>query len=146
MQSISEEQGEKMSTKTEIKTNIRIKISVPVHPTESKEKVEKALKNVFPSVEFILSEEHYIGKSQDIQSLDHFKALLTHQRIRDTANTMLRRSRRDGELVFYLNKQAAFMGKVNFSEECPLGPITVTVKGKDIDQVIDHLSPRTAEQ
>ena len=145
MQSISEEQGEKMSTKTE-EPNIRIEISVPVYSTESREKVEKALKNVFPSVEFTFSEGHYTGKSQDVQSLDHFKALLKYQRIRDTANTMLRRSLHNGELVFYLNKQAAVMGKVNFSEECPLGPITVTVKGQDMDHVINYLSPRTAEQ
>ena len=134
-----------MSTTTE-EPNIRLEISVPVYCTESKEKVEKALKNVFPSVEFTLSEGHYTGKSQDIQSLDHFRALLKYQQIRDTANTMLKRSLHNGELVFYLNKQAAFMGKVNFSEECPLGPITVNVKGKDLGHVINYLSPRTTEQ
>ena len=123
-----------------------IEISTPVYHTESKSKVEKALKNLFPSVEFMLSGGYFIGKSKDVKSLDHFKNLLKMQRIRDTANTILKNSVSKNQLVFYLNKQAAFMGKVNFSKECPLDPITVSVKGEAINMLINDLSPRTAEQ
>ncbi len=125
---------------------MKIKISVVVHRTESKRNVEKALKNLFPSIEFTLSGGYFTGTSTDIQALDHFKELLKIQRIRDTAHTLLKRFLSGNNLVFSLNKQAAIMGKVNFSEECPLGPITVSVKGEDLNSLINHLSPRTAEQ
>ncbi|KYK38835.1 MAG: hypothetical protein HXS46_03015 [Theionarchaea archaeon] len=125
---------------------VKIKISVVVHHTESKRNIEKALKNLFPSIEFTLSGGYFIGTSTDIHSLDHFKELLKIQRIRDTAHTLLERSLSGNNLVFSLNKQAAFMGKVNFSEECPLGPVTVSIKGEDLNSLISHLSPRTAEQ
>lgn len=125
---------------------MKIEVSTPVHPTESKEKVEKALKNVFPSVEFHLARGYFTGTSTDAPSLDHFKELLEIQRIRDTANTILKRCLTRDNLVFYLNKQAAFMGRVNFSEECPLDPITVSIKGKDLITLIDRLSPRTVER
>ena len=124
---------------------MKIEISAPVYHTESEEKVEKALKSLFPSVEFSLSKNSLKGTSADPESLTHFKLLLQMQRIRDTANTLLRKSLKRDKLTFYLNKQAAYMGKVNFSEECPLGPITVSIKGKNLETLINDLSPRTTE-
>lgn len=124
---------------------MKIEISAPVYPTESEEKVERALKNLFPSVEFSLSGSSLKGTSADIESLAHFRLLLQMQRIRDTANTILRQSLSRDELTFYLNKQAAYMGKVNFSRECPLDPITVSISGRDLETLINDLSPRTTE-
>jgi predicted RNA binding protein with dsRBD fold (UPF0201 family) len=125
---------------------ITLEISVPLHSTESKTKVKKALKTLFPTVEFTLQDRYITGMSHTRDSLNHFKELLKNQKIRDTANTILKRSLYNDTLVFYLNKQAAFMGKVNFSRECPLDPITVSIKGENLDELIDELSPRTAEQ
>ncbi|MBU7016985.1 MAG: hypothetical protein HXS44_05710 [Theionarchaea archaeon] len=124
---------------------MNIEVSVPLHPTESKSKVERALKTLFPVMEFTLSGGQYVGKSRDVACLNHFKELLEMQRIRDTANTILKRSLCDDSLLFYLNKQAAFMGKVNFSENCPLDPITVFIKGKNLITLINSISPRTTE-
>lgn len=124
----------------------KIQISAPVYATESQEKVERALKNIFPLVEVTLGDHTLGGTSEDLKVLDHFKHLLEMQRIRDTANTILKRSLSENELVFFLNKQAAFMGKVNFSAECPMDPITVSITGEDLTLLIDALSPRTSEQ
>ncbi len=125
---------------------MKIEISAPVHPTESASKVEKALKNLFPSVEFNLSEGRLTGISEDSKSLNHFKCLLEEQHIRDTANTILRRSLFADSLTFFLNKQTAFVGKVNFSEVCPLDPIKVCIGGEHLTTLIDELAPRTTEQ
>ncbi len=123
-----------------------IEVSTPVHLTESESKVEKALRNIFPSMTFIFSKGYFAGRSDSIESLDHFRELLQMQRIRDTAHTLMERSLFRNELKFCLNKQAAFVGKVNFSKDCPLGPITVSIQGEDLELLIDHLSPRTTEQ
>ncbi|MBU7022885.1 MAG: hypothetical protein HXS40_01865 [Theionarchaea archaeon] len=122
-----------------------VEIKTPVHPTESEPKVKKALESIFPSVQFFLDGTVFKGKSEELKSLDHIKELLKAQRIRSTANRILRNSLFGNELVFCLNKQAAYMGKVNFSEDSPLGPVTVTISCEDMEALITYLSPLTSE-
>lgn len=122
---------------------IVITVSAPVHPTESERNVKKAVQNLFPLIQVRLTEKEITGTSEDKKALTRLKELLKAQKIRCTANDILRRSLFNDTLVFYLNKQAAFMGKVNFSEDCPLGPITVSITGSDLATLIDDLSPRT---
>ncbi len=122
---------------------IVITVSAPVHPTESEISVKKAVQNLFPSIQVTLTKKGITGMSKDKKALKRLKELLKAQKIRCTANDILKRSVCNETLVFYLNKQAAFMGKVNFSEDCPLGPITVSITGSDLITLIDDLSPRT---
>lgn len=120
-----------------------ITVSTPVYPTESEDNVKKAVKTLFPLIEFTVTEKEITGTSEDKKALIHLKELLEKQKIRSTANDILNQSVVNGTLVFYLNKQAALMGKVNFSRDSPLGPITVSITGVDLTTVIDELSPRT---
>jgi predicted RNA binding protein with dsRBD fold (UPF0201 family) len=120
-----------------------ITVSIPVHPTESEYNVKKAVKNLFPLIQFTVTEKEITGTSEDKKALIHLKELLEKQKIRSTAHDILNQSVVNGTLVFYLNKQAALMGKVNFSRDCPLGPITVSITGADLTTLIDELSPRT---
>ena len=120
--------------------DLEISVAVPVYPTESPEKVNKALENIFPSLTFTLSEKGFTGTGQDIEILNEMKLLLENQRIRDTAQEILTRSVLSQTLTFSLNKQAAYMGKINFSDECPLDPIVVSITDEDIHSVIMYLS------
>ncbi|MGC1120627.1 MAG: RNA-binding domain-containing protein [Candidatus Methanofastidiosia archaeon] len=124
---------------------VAVEISTPVHPTESESKVRKALESIFPCVQFSLDGTVFKGKSEELKSLEHIKELLESQRIRSTANKILRNSLFGRELIFCLNKQAAYMGKVNFSEDSPLGPITVTISCENVEALITYLSPRAPE-
>jgi predicted RNA binding protein with dsRBD fold (UPF0201 family) len=126
--------------------NVTIEVSTPVHHTESEGKVKQALQNIFPLMHFSLSNGYFTGKSTDIKSLDCLKELLKSQKVRDTANMLLRESLSGDTMTFYLNKQAAFMGKVNFSEDCPQDPIAVSVSGKNLNTLISYLSPRAVER
>jgi hypothetical protein len=119
---------------------MEIVVSVPVYPTESPEKIEKALENLFPSLHFTLSEKGFTGTSQDIEALNTMKMLLEKQRIRDTAQDILIRNVHSKTLTFSFNKQAAYMGKINFSEECSLDPIVVSITDEDIQSVIRYVS------
>ncbi|MBU7032305.1 MAG: hypothetical protein HXS53_07220 [Theionarchaea archaeon] len=119
---------------------MEISVAVPVYPTESPEKVKKALENVFPSLTFTLLEKGFTGTGQDIETLNKMKLLLENQRIRDTAQEILTRSVLSQTLTFSLNKQAAYMGKINFSDECPLDPIVVSITDEDIHSIITYLS------
>lgn len=123
-----------------------ITISAPVHATESELKVKKALKNLFPILNFTRSGKELTTTSENIESLTNLKKLLRSQKIRLTANNIMKKLLIDNKLVFYLNKQAAYVGKVNFSKECPLGPITICITGDNLRDLIDSLSPRTSER
>ncbi|MBU6997224.1 MAG: hypothetical protein HXS41_03390 [Theionarchaea archaeon] len=124
---------------------VAVEISTPVHATESESKVKKALECIFPSVQFFPDGNVFKGKSEEIKSLERFRELLKSQKIRDTANTILKNSLFGGELEVHLNKQAAYMGKVNFSEDSPLGPITVRLSCEDMETLITYLSSTTSE-
>ena len=127
-----------------------LQIEVDVNPTESEEKVKKALWNLFGDMptETKLGQKGSIivAKTKSQEPLITLRNLLHRDHIRDAARKPLHQGLRDGTLTFYLNKQVAFAGHVSFSEpeaESPLGPIKVTLQTQDPLQLIDWLAPRT---
>jgi predicted RNA binding protein with dsRBD fold (UPF0201 family) len=72
--------------------------------------------------------------------------VLYRDHIRDASRKALFKGIRGSNIVFYLNKQVAFVGHVSFSEaeaESPLGPIKVIIQTEDPQEIIDWLAPRT---
>jgi len=126
---------------------LRLQVEVEVKPTEDKEKVEAAVKKIFPTLELSQNENSLVGKSVRAESLDRLHQLLRGQAIRDSARSVMLRGRRGNLVQFMLNKQVAFVGKVSFTGgESPLGPIVVTLEAPDIERLIDYLAPRTREE
>ncbi len=126
---------------------MRLQVEVKVKPTEDKEKVEAAVKKIFPTLELSQNENSLVGKSVRAESLDRLHQLLRGQAIRDSARSVMLRGRRGNLVQFMLNKQVAFVGKVSFTGgESPLGPIVVTLEASDIERLIDYLAPRTREE
>lgn len=130
---------------------MKVLVTVEVRPTESVKRVATAVLNLFDGK---LREERrgdyiiLIGEG-DEKAIEKFRGLLFKQRILDAARqTMLKRASAEG-FTFYLNKQAAYMGKVSFCAlehgESPLGPITVEVRCKDPITAILWLAPRTVQ-
>ncbi|MEM0042498.1 MAG: RNA-binding domain-containing protein [Thermofilaceae archaeon] len=130
---------------------MRVLVRVEVRPTEDKEKVAKAVTNLF---DVKLSEER-VGESTflvgegDASSLFKFRRLLFEQRILDAARTFMLKGLTASGFTFYINKQAAYAGRVSFCtyefEESPLGPIIVEVNCKDPEAAILWLAPRTVQ-
>ncbi len=119
-----------------------------VNPTEDQSKVERALHNIFPSAhiertdladDVVKLEVH--GNS--LESLSTLRSLIKQERIRSAARSILLRGTRGTHIRFYLNKQAAFVGRVSFCQpegESPLGPISIEVETADVSRVIDYLA------
>ena len=125
---------------------MRLRVEAQVKPTESREKVEAAIKKIFPTLELSQTENSLAGESTSVESLDRLHQLLRQQAIRDSARSVMLRGRRGNVVQFMLNRQAAFVGKVSFSGgESPLGPIVVMLEAPDIERLIDYLAPRTRE-
>lgn len=125
---------------------MRLRVEAEVKSTEAREKVEAAIKRIFPTLELSLVGSSLVGESSSVESLDRLHQLLRQQAIRDSARSVMLRSRRDNIVRFMLNRQVAFVGKVSFTGgESPLGPIIVTLEAPDIERLIDYLAPRTRE-
>ena len=112
--------------------------SAAVHPTEDQDRVSSAILNIFPAARLVST-----GTSVEFETsfADRFVEALREQQIRDTAMMVLKNAMEGGSTSFHLNKQAAFMGKVNFTEgRSTLGDIEVTViEGAELlISAIDH--------
>ncbi len=121
---------------------MQIKVEAKIHPSEDPEKVREAVEALFPELEIKISDDYLIGKSKDLEALETFKNQLGLQAIRDSARREIKKSKEEGSLHFFLNRQAATVHKISFSgQDTPLGPIKVFIESEDIDNTIDYLAP-----
>lgn len=125
---------------------LKLRVEAPVKPTESQAKVEEAIKKIFPTLKLRSTGDLIVGESGRPEALERLHQKLRLQAIRDSARKVLRDRREDNRLRFMLNKQAATVSRVSFTDgESPLGPITVTIESSDLEKVIDYLAPKTHE-
>ncbi len=119
---------------------VQIDLEAEVHPTESVEKVQRAISNLFPDVVFEEVQDGLLRGTA--KNLDVFKQRLGAQAIRDASRRILRRGLRPGHISFSLAKQAAFVNRVNFGVDGPLGDINVIVRTETPEAVVDDLAER----
>ncbi len=124
---------------------LEAEVYTKVNPTEDVEKVRRAIENLFPEIELEFDDSTGVLKGR-VEKLDRFRELLRMQRILDTARAELRRGWRGNESTVYLNKQAATVSRINFTDEnSVLSPIVVVfrVYGVNFERFIDWLAPET---
>ncbi len=138
----------------------KVVVSTFVYPTESEDKVKKAVSNLFDLSMFRERKEdlgdikrlEFICEGPDARlALGRLYELLREQEILDAARrVMMDGMTAEGTILFHLHKQAAFAGAVNFAEggESPMGPIVVEVHPEDprkARRVVDWLAPETED-
>jgi predicted RNA binding protein with dsRBD fold (UPF0201 family) len=129
---------------------IRVQVEADVNPTENEDKVKRAVENVFSNLELEVKSQRQgsllIGRGKGMDYLATLYNLLRREKIRDAARRGLYDGLNGKSIVFYLNKQVAYVGHVSFSNpfgESPLGPIKVEIHCDDPLELIDWLAPRT---
>jgi predicted RNA binding protein with dsRBD fold (UPF0201 family) len=129
-------------------TKLQIVIKTPVNPTEDKKKVALCLHNIIDKPVIQEEDNYLVVRSEHQNILLTIRAKLGQQRIGETARMIFLRNSTSSTFEFYLNKQAAFAGRVNFvtniDQEDYLGPITVTVTAEEVHTVIDWLAGSTS--
>lgn len=130
---------------------VEVYVEVEVSPTESEEKVKRAVENVLGNLPIqikpLAKGSLLTAEAKGLEALTKLYNLLRRERIRDAARGALFEGLSGNTITFYLNKQVAFAGHLSFSKavaESPLGPIKVQVKCDDPRQLIDWLAPKTA--
>jgi predicted RNA binding protein with dsRBD fold (UPF0201 family) len=129
---------------------ITIQVEVEINLTEDQEKVKKAVENILGNAEFEIKPQKQgnllIAKAERINCLTKFYDLLRRERIRDATRRVLFGGLSGKSIVFYLNKQVAYVGHISFSQptaESPLGPIKVQIQCDKPRELIEWLAPKT---
>lgn len=138
-----------IKTITELFGMFKIVVETKLFPTEDKMKVSQALSNIIEGEikTKMYGQDIYLfiesSRPSDIQKLYDS---LRQFRILDVARKQMRKGILGNATIFYLNKQVAYVKKINFAEEdgeSPLGPIRVEIEHDKIEQLIDWLAPYT---
>lgn len=131
---------------------VEVYVEVEINPTESEEKVKRAVENVFGNIPTqikpLAKGSLLTAEAKGLEALAKLYNLLRRERIRDAARGALFEGLSEDTITFYLNKQVAFAGHLSFSKavaESPLGPIKVRIKCDNPRQLIDWLAPRTTQ-
>ncbi|BES81056.1 RNA-binding domain-containing protein [Pyrodictium abyssi] len=129
----------------------RVRVEAEARPTEDVEKVKRAILNVFAPDRLWVEDlgrgyRLVVAESYSLRGLLRLHERLRRERILDAARGYMLRGIDRGVLVFRLNKQAAYVGRVSLVDmdaEAALGPITFIVEHRDPRAVVDWLAPPT---
>ena len=119
-----------------------IEIDTPLYPSEDPAKVASTIQKIFADISIISSNFNVTAKSTDIAVLKTVFEAIHAKRSQRVYMRNLKKNLYNNTTWFYLNKQAAFVGKVVIcaeSDESPLGPIKVSINSPDIDSIIEWL-------
>jgi len=129
---------------------ITILIHAEIKSTESEEKVKRAVSNIFGDIDSMIN-PGFRSKMLKVElkgeeSLFRFRDLLRLDSIRDASRKALSRGISGKTIVFFLNKQVAFVNHISFSEEVsesPMGPIRVEINYETPKSLVNWLAPKT---
>lgn len=131
--------------------DISIQVEADINPTENEDKVKRAVENMFSNLELEVKPQKQgsllVGRGRGTDALTKLYNLLRRERIRDAARGALYEGLSEKSIIFYLNKQVAYVGHVSFSKpvaESPLGPIKVEIQCDNPRELIEWLAPRTS--
>jgi predicted RNA binding protein with dsRBD fold (UPF0201 family) len=119
--------------------NLEITVQTYINPSEELEKVNFAIKNVFPNSNFMLKDNKLHLSTEKLEDLKKIKDQIRSRSTISVLKKVLYNNQNMDITWFLLNKQAAFSGVVVLVEEedeSPLGPIKITIKNRDIEEII----------
>ncbi|MEM3538926.1 MAG: RNA-binding domain-containing protein [Nitrososphaerales archaeon] len=123
---------------------LKITIEAQVNPSEDTEKVKIAIQNIIKFIEPNISQNKIIASTNDEKSLYLIYEQIRDKQILAVVRRLLLTNISQNETYILLNKQAAFMGRLNVCEdenESPLGPIKLIIQSPYIEEFINWLAP-----
>ena len=121
----------------------KIEMFCTVNPSESIEKIEKAISNIFPYS--IINNNNNLtihAQSKELRSFEKIYQFIHNNKLQKNYLRSLEDHLQNDTTWFYLNKQAAFVEQIAIceeSDESPLGPIKVSITSSNIDAIIDWI-------
>ncbi len=129
---------------------VSVHVEVEINPTESEDKVKRAVENIFGSIPMQIKPLRkgslLVAETEGLEALTKLYNLLRRERIRNAARGALFEGLSGKTISFFLNKQVAYASHISFSKaaaESPLGPMRVYIKCESPRELIDWLAPKT---
>ena len=122
--------------------NCKIEMFSSVNPSEDTDKIQTAISNIFPQSTIKIENFSIVAESTTLESLEKIYEIIHSNKSQNTYRRALEKNLENQSTWFYLNKQAAFAGKIVICEESnesPLGPIKVVFTSSNIDRIIDWI-------
>ncbi len=126
----------------------KIEMFVSINPSEDPEKIKNSISNIFPLSEIKIENFSVSAVSDKIESLEKIKETIHSKKSQNIYRKYLEKHLNQDTTWFYLNKQAAFVGKIAICEEAgesPMGPIKVILTSRNFDRIINWLVFRNNE-
>ena len=120
----------------------KIEMFCTVNPSESIEKIEQVISNIFPYAIINNNDVSINAHSKELRSFEKIYQFIHNNKLQKIYLRSLEDNLQDDTTWFYLNKQAAFVEEIAICEESnesPLGPIKVTLTSSNIDAIIDWI-------
>ncbi len=120
----------------------KIEMFCTVNPSESIEKIEKAISNIFPYSIINNNNLSVNAQSKELRSFEKIYQFIHNNKLQKNYLRSLEDHLQDDTTWFYLNKQAAFVEQIAIceeSDESPLGPIKISITSSNIDAIIDWI-------
>ena len=120
----------------------KIEMFCTVNPSESIEKIEKAIFNIFPYSIINNNNLSINAQSKELRSFEKIYQFIHNNKLQKIYLRSLEDHLQNDTTWFYLNKQAAFVEQIAIceeSDESPLGPIKVSIISSNIDAIIDWI-------
>ncbi len=120
----------------------KIEMFCTVNPSESIEKIETAISNIFPYSIIKNNNFSINAQSKELRSFEKIYQFIQNNKLQKNYLRSLEDNLQGNTTWFYLNKQAAFVEQIAIceeSDESPLGPIKVTISSSNIDAIIDWI-------
>ena len=122
--------------------NCKIEMFCIINPSESIDKVEQTISNIFP-YSIVNNDNFSINAiSKELRSFEKIHQFIHNNKLQKNFLRSLEDNLKNDTTWFYLNKQAAFVEQIALCEEfdeSPLGPIKVTLTSSNIDRIIDWI-------
>ena len=122
-----------------------VTVRAHINSTESQEKLEKAMTNLFGELQIKRVKIHGLpyleAKATGILALSQLRQRIASDRIRDACRVMLNRwASKTEKVTFQLNRQAAYVNHVSIyhASKVPLGSIEVEIDG-DPEEIVRFL-------
>ena len=120
----------------------KIEMFCIVNPSESIEKIETAISNIFPYSIIKNNNFSINAQSKELRSFEKIYQFIQNNKLQKNYLRSLEDNLQGNTTWFYLNKQAAFVEQIAIceeSDESPLGPIKVIISSSNIDAIIDWI-------
>jgi len=111
-----------------------------INASEDANKVRTAVSNILTDMDEKITGDSLVANSNNYESLTKIYETMRSRKTKSAYRRHLMRNMTEDSTWFYLNRQAAFANVpvlCDEADESPLGPITVVLRSKNIEDVID---------